>query len=90
MNIWMYRLSFVSFAFICLVVPLIPSINFSCTTADKVVFYAAVYRAFDTAKSRTQDSWQKDREILALQQGKAETGLEKKTVTSLTKLDETL
>ena len=56
---------------------------------DKVVFYAAVYRAFDTAKSRTQDSWEKDGEILALQQGKAETGLEK-TVTSLTKLDETL
>lgn len=49
-----------------------------------------MYRAFDTAKSRTQDSWEKDGEILALQQGKVETGLEKKTVTSLTKLDETL
>ena len=75
MNIWMYRLNFCSFALLSL--SSLPSISFA-PQHDKVVFYAAVYRAFDTAKSRTQDSREKDREILALQQGEGlKTGLEK-------------
>ena len=75
MNIWMYRLNFCSFALLSL--SSLPPISFA-PQYDKVVFYAAVYRAFDTAKSRTQDSREKDREILALQQGAdLKTGLEK-------------